>query len=76
MATITVETTVEHLGDVATRADLERYLDGLDDALTAAYPAAVITVREGTHAVRVTGDLDAEDVQATVDAHFAAGGWA
>ncbi len=77
ITSITVEASEQSLSREGTRENLERYLDHLDDALTAAYPDAEITVREGTTQTQIVADTDDEqhDVAAFIQAHFERGEW-
>lgn len=74
---ITVETSVEHLGGTASEADLNHYLDHIDAALAEAYPYATLIVGSGPGRITVSADSEAEEqaVRDFIQAHFERGGW-
>ena len=74
---ITIEAAVDTLGSEATDTDVDRYLDHVEAALTAAYPEAEIVTRRGTTPTRIVADTDDEEsgVRSFIEGHFNRGEW-
>ncbi len=72
---IAVNTAPEMLGNAATEADLENYLDSLEDELWARYPDAQLDLDAAATAVDADTDEECNEVRDVIAAHFERGEW-